>query len=608
MAAILEGITSLKDRISGSVTRATPEVERFHQDLVKISSQLSSTEMIINNNMQELTEISKTDDKTAAALSTIVSSLEDRRAIEQKILRREAITNKEAAQLVKAFETVTNELDNLGAELDINLGSVVKNLKSQVTDSRIDRESRRDILRDVITVAEERDVDSESLKDLKTIMSQNLNFSDEQNEVLKDILDSLAEDPALEAKRIKTLSELNDAFDSATLTQGELKDVLEQSTKDGDTFRDKFLKNAAIFSRGQELKAGLASFAFGALGLGGLDQALGISGIVSGLGFGSLKKGIGGVVAKLGILSKGIVGALAPLALLTAKVAAVVGVFTLAFKGTQAFAEWLTGDKVKPWEKKTITEKVGHVLTGGIGEWLQDIEQLGRGDATEFVSTNRGMTTQALEQAKNVLEAQVASRQIPERARETKVKQIQSVNRILEERQKKAGVSMGLLTPETRNILTKKFGSVKVSMSPETLISAKESLIEKLPIARTKEEKEYIQRQIQLTDDFIQYRKQVGKDARVLPDAGVFKQDIDTSGLAAEPFTRLTQRQELPGTLATTPRVTGATQVLDSQQQIPVIINNTNTTNIPQPPPGVDRGLVIDDLGLMMMNSLVFEY
>lgn len=380
--------SGLSNIIGKALGREDNLAERYHSDLVRISSQLSMTQRLSEDNIGMLQDLGRSD----ARIPELLANMQDRTlaSIQEKVLSREAISQTEAKKLIDSLSDITGTLSDIDVSFDVNVSGMVQNFKNLASDSRIDIDNRRKMLQELRGYVETQGVESPALEELKNINIQQLNFSREETNNLERVLSKLS-DETMEVKTRATLNELNNTFDSAVLTQSELVSTLEEQTAEGKTFREKFLENPALFSMGGAT-TGMVSYLLSGL-LGPLGDILGpsVSGIVekglskafggiSDIGKGlsripakigkGLSKTFEGISAKLGTFSSklgqitGRLGGAKGLASMLGKTGLAVGTFYLAFKGAQKVIDWLS-----TWEGG-VGDAARFIKEGKIGEWV----------------------------------------------------------------------------------------------------------------------------------------------------------------------------------------------------------------------------------------------
>lgn len=240
----------LVKKVTSFFKRGVPEEEMFHKDLVKITTQMKMTTGLIQNNIGVLKELAKEDANVATLLEDALDNSK-RKDIGQKILSRQDISQSEAKYLTESLERMTGTLAGIGASLEVDLGESTANFQTLLNDNRIDIQQRRKILEETRSFLGEKGVESPALEELKDVTIDNLNFTKEETESLNTILDKLVHDTT-DTKIHTTLNDLNKSMDSAVLTQEELKEVMEKQTAEGKAFREVFEDLPGMFTRGRK--------------------------------------------------------------------------------------------------------------------------------------------------------------------------------------------------------------------------------------------------------------------------------------------------------------------------------------------------------------------
>ena len=284
------------------------EASALHSDLVRIVTQLKTTQNIMTDNSTVINELAVDNKDLADLLSEMKDS--DTSDIMEKVLNKQEINSKEVSKLLGSFETITDTVSNVGASLDVNLGGLLDNFRPLLADTRLDIESRRKILGEVRDYAKESGVSEAQLKELQDINIDQLNFTREESENLDRVLGELTESTK-DVVGKTTLTKLNKSLDSAVLTKDELSGILEKQTEGGGTFLEKFKAFPEAFSKGAggEAKSTALVSGIDALlpGLGSMLESTGMTEKISDvLSLGSAKSVLGAGVGKVkGLFSGG---------------------------------------------------------------------------------------------------------------------------------------------------------------------------------------------------------------------------------------------------------------------------------------------------------------
>jgi hypothetical protein len=316
---------SLLDRITGEYGKnkkvRKEEAKRGHRLLNQMTSQSQMMFSIVNNNSTLFNNIAENNEEVAEALQIIADP--GLKAIQQKILDREAITEKQALFLTESMEKATKALSETDAEMNVSLQSLTENSKQQLLNENIDKEDRRAMLDNMVEFMKGQGVQSAAFARIEALQEEGINFEDgaaQDSMRLQDALDLLAQD-AQGKELVTTMKDLNKDFSESVLLQEEFQEMMGEEFADGNTFREKLLKNASAFSMGAggegittaimsmipggallaPLIAGKMGKAFGSIGKT-LKNALGFGG-PGGVGKGGAGKGGMGAIGKAGLVA-----------------------------------------------------------------------------------------------------------------------------------------------------------------------------------------------------------------------------------------------------------------------------------------------------------------
>lgn len=252
-------ISKLKSSVSGKDVVA----EKGWKSLIKASTQLGSLRNIVESNLSDqnssLSQLVKSDEKVSDLVNRL--SGKDLISIQEKVLSKEKISKGEMETLVNEFEDITEQMENVGLKLDVSFGSVIKDMGVLLGDSRIDRDTRRQILEDVTKLATEKSVEAKeqgqdtssidkNIEEIRSVMSSSLNFDDDQVDYLRGIFNELTKDQAINSKSSLALNEISNKMDSAALTSGEMKDLMKQEAEGGRSLRELLMDMPGRFSTG----------------------------------------------------------------------------------------------------------------------------------------------------------------------------------------------------------------------------------------------------------------------------------------------------------------------------------------------------------------------
>jgi len=289
-------IFSKFEKIVGSNT----DVNKAARDeLVKLSTQTKFTQQLINRNLKQLQEAAKTDADTAAFLENYDSvnfgKLEE---VRQAILKGEKVSKESSNEALEIFENLQESFAGLNFEgLEATFGDMFGQLREVVNNDKIDRQIRRDFVTDAVSLLKEQtDLSEESqsaLGTLEGLLEDGLNFTQDQTEVLNDVIKTFEDNKINDIKQRGTLDELNRKFSSFIINQDEIKQTLEESQFDGETLAE-LLKDGLD----GDTKQGILDFVFAALGLPGFSSFLGGLKGIGGKATAILKKVVSALIGK----------------------------------------------------------------------------------------------------------------------------------------------------------------------------------------------------------------------------------------------------------------------------------------------------------------------
>ena len=412
---------STKELLSGalksmrSIAGVSKEAaERGHQDLVRMNNQLGGTIKVLQDNKNLIVEKSKDDSDEGELARQLLEKISDENlnaitGIQQKILDRQAISEEEALQLTKHLESTVEVVDKLGLNFEVNMKDVISGYQETINDNRVDTNIRKDMVVELRDFFKDQGANSEEFLELQKLDIEKSNFLVEDIDKINGLItktveavEGNAKKSGIDALKFKgTVKDLNEKFDAQNLTLEEMTKIQEQTLENGKSFKDSFLSSPALFAKGAGIAQGATATALGAFGLGGLDQALGISDLsfsfegmkenMKKFGKGIKKAGSNvlafgkGMLAALFSILSGMVTfgvtvatALAPFAATIAAfilpVVAATAAFILAFKAVRKFADWLGSGDDKSFDQKSLREKIGFLISGGIGEMFADLQ------------------------------------------------------------------------------------------------------------------------------------------------------------------------------------------------------------------------------------------
>lgn len=258
------------------IGKPTEEQRKARQDILKINNQLITTTKIIEANKEELEKLATTDASVKALLESLKSDeLKTIKSIQDRIIRGEDISAQDSAILIKSLEKVTAQTSATKVSLDASLGTITDSFSSLILNDDLDRENRREMLKELTKIYDSSEVQNQlseaqkaEILNLRTLAAKDINFSKDQTQELNKIFTTLKGDDLDKVKLRGTLKDLNESIESAVLTQEALKEKLDKQDEMGNTLRTKL--EDGIKGVGKNLKAASIDALLSQVGLGGL--------------------------------------------------------------------------------------------------------------------------------------------------------------------------------------------------------------------------------------------------------------------------------------------------------------------------------------------------
>jgi hypothetical protein len=328
--AAASGLGGFVSRAFGFQRGATPEEKQVRTEILKINNQLFLTKKIIESNGSSLEEIAKTDQTVADLLETIKSSeFKSIEELQQRLLDGQDISQADSKALIASLNEVTQTLSASEVSLDARFSDIASHFGTLINNEDLNRDDRRTMIQELIKIGKSSDLQSQlsaeqkaALQELQELSEGNLNFTQDQNRRLNKVLGSLSDSQVDRAKLRGTLGDLNEALDSAVLTNEELQKKLEEKDGEGKSLKDTLLTEG-IRGLGKTGLAGSLDYLLGTVGLGGL----GLGDAIAGGAGGVIGAGVGKIASKAGGLFKGAGGALGRMGGLAGRAAGGLGAF-----------------------------------------------------------------------------------------------------------------------------------------------------------------------------------------------------------------------------------------------------------------------------------------
>jgi len=293
---------------------STPEEEETRKSLVGISTRFKNTYSIIEQNSKVFSELAK-DNKR---IQEMMQSIEDPKNLQlvQKLIEGKQVFPEEAKDISEYWDKIINALKDIGVVLEVKFGTLLSSAESIIKDSKVDFKTRRDLIKNIVSVATDAKIDSEALRDLKAVNIDQTNFSEEQVSKLTEIIKRLEPDVS-EIKITGTVEQINKKLGAFTIDQHKMSELMEEQVTATSTFGEQFEKfrKQGMGALQSQAGKGLLRSALNLVGLGGIEDVIGdlwgLGGLVKGgasVGLKGLKLGgkalSGGMGLGKGILSK----------------------------------------------------------------------------------------------------------------------------------------------------------------------------------------------------------------------------------------------------------------------------------------------------------------
>lgn len=286
----------LKEKVFGSKVADEKDIEA-RKMLMGLSSRFKNTFDIVSQNQALFGELAKDN----AQVREMLKKINDPKL--QKVIAKAATGQQMYAEenelLLERWEDILQSLDKIGVSMDVNFSELFKNTRAVVSDSRVDFNTRRAMLANIVKIADDAKINSGALEELRKIDLKNVNFTKEQTEVIGNILERL-EPSMAEIKMQGNMKAMNDKMGSLLIDNKKFHDLMEEQVE-GQKESFKSLLKKGLGALPDAAKQGLVKSALSAVGLGGLDDILGDFGV----GGDALKNGGGKVAGGVGkLLSK----------------------------------------------------------------------------------------------------------------------------------------------------------------------------------------------------------------------------------------------------------------------------------------------------------------
>jgi hypothetical protein len=246
--------------------------EQLHQGLTKVVLELKSTYGILKDNLGQMG-----NSEENVKLERLLRIIERQEKTGEKITNREYVTKEEAQDLIDALDDMSEKVGDFEDELTVNISTMAKSLQSVVNNPKVARETKEEYVKGFQNFLRESKSNrgNKNIKDALAIDPKSL-------EGMTKILKNIAED---KLKPIKSdIKKLDASFGGAIATADDIKDLLDKQTGEGigkKSFRQKFLQNPEIYSKGEEMSKSAIGGLIHSTGLGMLDEMFNITDTVT---------------------------------------------------------------------------------------------------------------------------------------------------------------------------------------------------------------------------------------------------------------------------------------------------------------------------------------
>jgi len=276
--------TGVKLGIKSEKEEVPNEFNELRKDLVRVFIEAKSTEKLLASNLSSLNQAAKQGDESAKDIVSYINDTKKDKILE-KFLDKKTLSTEEAQSLITSIEGFSKAVSASDRDLNVSLSDLTQNYKELITDKRLDKAHRKDLLDEMVSFLEQSEVQSDSLVKLQELSKDQLALEGEKLSNLAESINTLSTDVV--GRDIKTtLNTMSQSLDTSVLQQEELQEVMGKEVKSlKKSLKESLISAPGRFSgKGGQLLSGGLSAAFSMLGLDVLNM-MGVPDLIGGGGF-----------------------------------------------------------------------------------------------------------------------------------------------------------------------------------------------------------------------------------------------------------------------------------------------------------------------------------
>jgi hypothetical protein len=286
-------VKNLVKPTSATEGEAREEIVHLRKDLIRTFIEAQNTEKLLLQNTSSLKKAASAGDESATA---VLEYLKDTKKTQstQKMLEEKTLSTREATHLIKSLEKFTSALSTMDLDMKVSIPKLVEDYTS-LLQKEIDPSYKSTLLKSLTKFLETSEVQSESLTKLTQLSAEGYALEGNQLTEVNKLLGTLSEDVI--GREVKTsLNDISESLDTSVLQQEELQEVLDTEVKSlGKSLKDSFTSLPGMFSKGQGLLSGGLHTLFASTGLDILNM-IGAPELLAGGGiFRGARGAVGGV-------------------------------------------------------------------------------------------------------------------------------------------------------------------------------------------------------------------------------------------------------------------------------------------------------------------------
>jgi len=286
-------VKNLIKSTSAAEGEANEEIIHLRKDLIRTFIEAQNTEKLLLQNTSSLKKAASSGDESATAVLEYLKDTKKTKST-QKMLEEKTLSTREATHLIKSLEKFTSALSTMDLDMKVSIPKLVEDYTS-LLHKEIDPTYRSTLLKSLTKFLETSEVQSDSLTKLTQLSQEGYALEGNQLTEVSKLLSTLSNDVI--GREVNTsLSNISESLDTSVLQQEELKEVLDTEVKSlGKSLKDSFTSLPGMFSRSQGLISGGLHALFASTGLDVLNM-VGAPELLSGGGmFRGAKRAAGGI-------------------------------------------------------------------------------------------------------------------------------------------------------------------------------------------------------------------------------------------------------------------------------------------------------------------------